>query len=36
VIDLQFGETANQVVASLLQILTLVGVLNNPSDSENW
>lgn len=35
-IDLPFGELVNQVVAGLLQILVLVGVLNNPSDKENW
>jgi uncharacterized membrane protein len=36
VIDLQLGELVNQGSAIALQILVLIGVLNNPSDKENW
>lgn len=36
VIDAGFGETANQVVALGLQILVIVGVVNDPKDPVNW
>ena len=29
-------EWANQVIGGVLQILVLVGVINNPTDKENW
>jgi uncharacterized membrane protein len=36
VIDTGMGEIVNQVVAGVLQILTLVGVINNPKDPIKW
>lgn len=36
VIDTGMGEVVNQVVAGVLQILTLVGVINNPKDPIKW
>lgn len=32
VIDTQMGETVNQVVAGVLQILTLLTVINDPTN----
>lgn len=36
VIDTGLTETVNQVAAGVLQLLVLVGVLNNPTDKKNW
>ena len=36
VIDVGQSELATQVVGMLLQIGTIVGVLNNPSDAQDW
>ena len=33
VIDVGAGETVNQVIGGLLQLLVLFGVLNNPTDA---
>jgi uncharacterized membrane protein len=30
------GEQVNQVAGGILQLLVLVGVLNNPTDGQNW
>jgi uncharacterized membrane protein len=35
VIDVGAGETFNQVIGGVLQLLVLFGVLNNPTDSAN-
>ena len=34
VIDVGMGETINQVAASLLQLLALFGVVNNPTNPD--
>ena len=36
VIDTGLTQTVNQVAAGVLQLLVLVGVLNNPTDKKNW
>ena len=36
VIDFALGETFNAVVAGVLQMFVLFGVLNNPTDKENF
>lgn len=36
VIDTTLGQTINTVVASVLQLLVVVGILNNPTDGENF
>jgi len=36
VIDLQLGDQINQVAAALLQLGVLLGVLNNPTDKDNF
>lgn len=36
VIDTGLSETVNQVAAGVLQLLVLVGVLNNPTDMKKW
>ena len=36
VIDTGFTEAANTVAAGILQLLTIFGVLNNPTDSGNF
>lgn len=36
VIDLQMGDQINQIAAALLQLGVLLGVLNNPTDSDNF
>ncbi len=36
VIDAGLGETINQVAASVLQLLALLGIVNNPTDKEGW
>lgn len=34
VIDLPLGDQVNQVAVAILQLLTLIGVLNNPENPE--
>lgn len=34
VIDLALGDQVNQVAVAILQLLTLIGVLNNPENPE--
>lgn len=34
VIDVGMGETINQVAASLLQLLALFGIVNNPTNPD--
>jgi len=36
VINTGLGETVNQIIAIVLQILVTFGVLNNPTDKENF
>ncbi len=36
VIDTGLSETVNQIAAGVLQLLVLVGVLNNPTDKQKW
>lgn len=36
VIDFALGETFNAIVAGVLQMFVLFGVLNNPTDKENF
>lgn len=36
VIDLAMGEAFNACVASVLQIFVVFGVLNNPTDANNF
>lgn len=36
VIDTGMSETINQVVAGVLQLLTIFGVLNNPTDKAHF
>ena len=36
VIDTGLSETVNQIAAGVLQLLILVGVLNNPTDKQKW
>ncbi len=36
VIDTGLTETVNQVAAGVLQLLVLIGVLNNPTDKKSW
>jgi len=36
VIDLQMGDQINQIAAAFLQLGVLLGVLNNPSDKDNF
>ena len=36
VINTGLGETVNQIIAIVLQILVAFGVLNNPTDKENF
>lgn len=36
VIDTTLGQTINTVVASVLQLFVVVGILNNPTDGENF
>ncbi len=36
VIDTGLGAGINQIAAGVLQLLVLVGVLNNPTDKKNW
>lgn len=36
VIDAGVGELVRNVAASVLQVLVLLGVLNNPTDKENF
>ena len=36
VIDFALGEVFNNVVAGVLQMFVLFGVLNNPTDKENF
>lgn len=36
VIDTTLGQTINAVVASVLQLLVVGGILNNPTDGENF
>jgi len=36
VIDTTLGQTINTVVASVLQLLVVGGILNNPTDGENF
>ncbi|HWR22953.1 MAG TPA: phage holin [Feifaniaceae bacterium] len=36
VVDTGLTETVNQIAAGVLQLLVLVGVLNNPTDKRNW
>ena len=36
VIDTGMSETINQIAAGVLQLLTIFGVLNNPTDKEHF
>jgi uncharacterized membrane protein len=36
VLDVSQSEIATQVIALLLQIGTVIGIINNPTDGENW
>jgi len=36
VINTGLGDTINQIIAIVLQILVTFGVLNNPTDKENF
>ena len=36
VIDAGMGDLVNQVAGGVLQLGVLVGVLNNPTDKQNW
>ncbi len=36
VIDTGISETVNQIAAGVLQLLVLIGVLNNPTNKQNW
>ena len=36
VIDAGMGETVNTVAGGVLQLGVLVGVLNNPTDKQDW
>lgn len=36
VIDAGMGELVNQVSGGVLQLGVLVGVLNNPTDKQDW
>lgn len=36
VIDTGLGETINQIASGVLQILTLLGVINNPTVRGQW
>lgn len=35
-IDIAMSDLANQVAGGVLQLGVLVGVLNNPTDKQNW
>ena len=35
-IDIAMSDLVNQVVAAVLQLGVLAGVLNNPTDKQNW
>jgi len=35
-INVGIGDQVNQVAGGVLQLLVLVGVLNNPTDKTNW
>ena len=35
-IDLGVGQQIEQIGALTLQILTILGIVNNPTDGENW
>lgn len=36
VIDVGLGETINNVGGGVLQLLSLLGIVNNPTDSAHW
>ena len=36
VIDLGIAQQIEQIGALSLQILTILGIVNNPTDGENW
>ncbi len=36
VVDTGLSETINQIAAGIMQLLVLVGVLNNPTDRKDW
>ena len=36
VVDTGISETINQIAAGIMQLLVLVGVLNNPTDRKDW
>ena len=36
VVDTRISETINQIAAGIMQLLVLVGVLNNPTDRKDW
>ena len=36
VIDTGLTQTVNQAAAGVLQLLVVIGVLNNPTDKKNW
>ena len=36
IIDFELGNTFSAVVASVLQLFVVFGVLNNPTDAENF
>ena len=36
VLDVAQSEMANQIIALLLQIGTIVGIINNPTDGQDW